>query len=66
MRARPEVLVSVIDRVSEMTGNQPTAESEDDADDEKYLLSHIRRCGFDSSSARNLDLARCVARSVQR
>ena len=30
-----EVLVSVIDRVSEMTGNQPTAEAEDDADDEK-------------------------------
>lgn len=30
----PEVLVSVIDRVTEMTGNQPAVEAEDGADDD--------------------------------
>lgn len=30
----PEVLVSVIDRVTEMTGNQPTAETEDESGDD--------------------------------
>lgn len=30
----PEVLVSVIDRVTEMTGNQPAAEAEDEPDDD--------------------------------
>jgi predicted DsbA family dithiol-disulfide isomerase len=31
----PEVLVSVIDRVTEMAGNQPAAEAEDESDDDE-------------------------------